>query len=150
MSYQICKLVNLVSLHPPRVGSFGERGVASGYLFTPRLSWGSYVGGLAASRLCRRGTCPGWPAGTRLPAPRLLRSTGPPCGRGWAKGAHPASARRGAAAPCWWTPGGAATCLGRCSGQGRGLVLSALVWSGWGSHMDPSWGGKEVTLSKTC
>lgn len=141
MSYQICKPVNLVSLHPPWAGYFGERGVASGYLFTPHLSLGSSVGGPAVSHLCRGGACPGWPAGTRLPAPRLLRSSAPPCGRGWAKGERPASARCDAAVLRWWTPGGVATCLGCCSGQGWGLVLSLLVWSGWGSHMDPSWGG---------
>lgn len=151
------------------------RGVCHSRLpFTPHLSWGSSVSGQVVFRLrrrsapgwCsapwRRGTSPGWrsgrgwPAGSHLLAPQLLRSSATLCGLRWAMGARPALAVHVAAVLRWEMrgssagygivilPGGVALGWGgwrqegRCSGQGRGLVLLARVWSEWDNHMDPS------------
>lgn len=129
--------------------------------FTPHLSRGSSVSGQVVFPLRRR-SAPGWrsgrgwPAGSRLLAPQLLRSSAALCGLRWVKGACLALAVHVAAVLRWETRGSSAgygivrlpgrVALGwggwrqegRCSGQGRGLVLLARVWSEWDNHMDPA------------
>lgn len=110
---------------------------------------------------CRPGTSPGWcngqgwPPGSRRLAPRRPRSSVALCGPRWGKEGRPASPQCGAGFRCAETRGSSVDCSrtpagivahGRCrgkhgglgSGWGGGLTLLALVWGGWGNHMDPS------------
>lgn len=136
----------------------------SGYMFRDgglplklHLSGVSSVSGRAPFHL-RSGTFlgwrsgPGWPGGSLLPALRRLRSSAALCDRRLGTAGRPASTPHGAAAisGCW-RPAGTG-CLhegvapgqsdwkleGRGRGRGRGLAPLVLVWSGWGSHTDPS------------
>lgn len=137
-----------------------------GLPFIPHLSLGSSVLGLAVFRLCsctaqgwysapwQRGTSPGWRSGrgwrlgSRQLAPRRLRSSGAPCGPRWGKGGRPAlqlcgaavlhGEKKGSSVDGWTSAGTGCPTGGAVHGQGRGLTLLALAWSGWGNRTDPS------------